>query len=444
VYSNADIILLDDVLSAVDAHVGKHIFDACIRGALQGKTVIFASNQTQFLSGSDRIIVVNEGCIEADGTHDEALAASATMRALVEEGVQTEAGGHGDAAAVAAGALAAGALAAGALAPSRSSGAPERAASSSRVVGLPSAVSTDAEAGAASRLASKNDADKYSLASFHTGFESLPSYYSTSSEEVVAEKDRARRGSGSDSDSDSDRDGDSSDGDEGSLVPLDKKGRIARRGAGGGDEGEDAARSASAREDYKRTAGNLTGEENSETGAVSFGVYRKYASAMGNFVFATIIVLLLAFSVSSVLVNWWLSVWSDAGSEESVGDVTPEHKTLYYLRIYAVITGTSVVFAAGYGLMWALGSVRAGSRLHDTMLASVLAAPTSFFDTTPAGRIINRFSNDLEVGTCKHFLAKKKKKKKKKTEKKHKNPSRVRTNKKKKKKIAPRTQSTCH
>lgn len=47
VYSNRDIFLLDDPLSAVDAHVGKHIFEKCIKKELQGKSVILVTHQLQ-------------------------------------------------------------------------------------------------------------------------------------------------------------------------------------------------------------------------------------------------------------------------------------------------------------------------------------------------------------------------------------------------------------
>ncbi|CAM9715193.1 unnamed protein product, partial [Hapterophycus canaliculatus] len=45
VYSQADVYLLDDVLSAVDAHVGEHIFKHCVRGILRDKAVVMVTHQ---------------------------------------------------------------------------------------------------------------------------------------------------------------------------------------------------------------------------------------------------------------------------------------------------------------------------------------------------------------------------------------------------------------
>ena len=47
VYSNKDIYLLDDPLSAVDIHIGRHIFSECIMKQLKGKTVLFVTHQLQ-------------------------------------------------------------------------------------------------------------------------------------------------------------------------------------------------------------------------------------------------------------------------------------------------------------------------------------------------------------------------------------------------------------
>jgi len=69
VYNDADIFLFDDPLSAVDAHVGKKIFEECINGHLKGKTRIFVTHQLQFLPKGDNIIVLKDGKIQASGSY---------------------------------------------------------------------------------------------------------------------------------------------------------------------------------------------------------------------------------------------------------------------------------------------------------------------------------------------------------------------------------------
>jgi len=91
IYSGAEIILLDDVLSAVDVHVGKHIFENAIRGNYaiaknsnlpnekEGEnsekeikpTRIFVTHQLDFLSSADQIIVMEGGTIIGRGTFEE-------------------------------------------------------------------------------------------------------------------------------------------------------------------------------------------------------------------------------------------------------------------------------------------------------------------------------------------------------------------------------------
>ncbi|KAL0104937.1 hypothetical protein PUN28_016527 [Cardiocondyla obscurior] len=71
VYADSDIYLLDDPLSAVDAHVGKHMFEECIDKYLRGKTRILVTHQLQYLRDVGRIIVLKDGAIQAEGTFDE-------------------------------------------------------------------------------------------------------------------------------------------------------------------------------------------------------------------------------------------------------------------------------------------------------------------------------------------------------------------------------------
>lgn len=97
VYTDADIYILDDPLSAVDAHVGKHIFDALIgpKGLLKNKvnyiiynkfkfnmcfilvfifkTRVFATNSLNFLPECDRVIMLNDGNIQEIGKYEQLI-----------------------------------------------------------------------------------------------------------------------------------------------------------------------------------------------------------------------------------------------------------------------------------------------------------------------------------------------------------------------------------
>jgi ABC-type multidrug transport system fused ATPase/permease subunit len=59
VYREADIYLLDDPLSAVDTRVGRHLFDDCICGFLEGKTRVLVTHQLQYLHTADDIVILS-------------------------------------------------------------------------------------------------------------------------------------------------------------------------------------------------------------------------------------------------------------------------------------------------------------------------------------------------------------------------------------------------
>uniref|UniRef100_A0A8B9LI33 ABC-type glutathione-S-conjugate transporter n=1 Tax=Astyanax mexicanus TaxID=7994 RepID=A0A8B9LI33_ASTMX len=75
VYRKADIYLLDDPLSAVDAHVGQHIFDKVIgpKGVLRDKTRVLVTHGTSFLPQADLILVLVDGEITESGSYQELL-----------------------------------------------------------------------------------------------------------------------------------------------------------------------------------------------------------------------------------------------------------------------------------------------------------------------------------------------------------------------------------
>ncbi|XP_066143697.1 probable multidrug resistance-associated protein lethal(2)03659 isoform X2 [Euwallacea fornicatus] len=71
VYKKADIYLLDDPLSAVDTHVGKHIFNECIQQYLRGKCVVLVTHQPQYLRNAEKIYLLDNGSVNFSGSFGE-------------------------------------------------------------------------------------------------------------------------------------------------------------------------------------------------------------------------------------------------------------------------------------------------------------------------------------------------------------------------------------
>ncbi|XP_058061172.1 ATP-binding cassette sub-family C member 4-like [Anopheles bellator] len=109
VYRRADVFLLDDPLSAVDAHVGKHLYDLCLGphgrlGALK-TTRILVTHQVHFLKDADWVVVMNDGRVQAQGTPHELAQNGIDFVELVEKKVTddescTEGGDTGSVSAV--------------------------------------------------------------------------------------------------------------------------------------------------------------------------------------------------------------------------------------------------------------------------------------------------------------------------------------------------------
>lgn len=83
VYSDADIYLLDDPFSAVDAHTAASLFNDCVMGALVKKTVVLVTHQVEFLPSVDCILVMQGGEIQQSGHYNDLLHAGETFEQLV-------------------------------------------------------------------------------------------------------------------------------------------------------------------------------------------------------------------------------------------------------------------------------------------------------------------------------------------------------------------------
>uniref|UniRef100_A0A670HSL5 ATP binding cassette subfamily C member 6 n=1 Tax=Podarcis muralis TaxID=64176 RepID=A0A670HSL5_PODMU len=94
VYSSADLYLLDDPLSAVDVHVGKHLFEKVIgpSGLLKNKTRILVTHNLAILSQTDIVVMMEDGRITEMGSYKDLL----SRRANFAELIQTFGGGKED------------------------------------------------------------------------------------------------------------------------------------------------------------------------------------------------------------------------------------------------------------------------------------------------------------------------------------------------------------
>jgi len=142
----------------------------------------------------------------------------------------------------------------------------------------------------------------------------------------------------------------------------------------------------------KGTAGRptrlMTSEER-DTGAVSFQVYKGYFVKAGGIWTMIVLVLLLALTqMARIGTDVWLGYWSSKTFPFSEGT---------YMGVYVVWGAFQGLFTLATGFMFAFIGIAASSSLHNGTLRAVLGSPAAFFDTTPVGRIINRFSKDIDA-----------------------------------------------
>lgn len=259
IYFNAELVLMDDPLSAVDAHVGRHIMDKAICGLLKDRCRILATHQLHVLSRCDRIVVMDKGRIHAVDTFDNLMRDDEVFQRLMSTSRQED---------------------------------------------------------------------------------------SEDSEEMTEA------------------------GDETAEEPKEKE--ALEKAAPG-----------------KPTAALMQQEEKA-TASVGWDVWKAYIRASGSYFNAVMVLILLALTnVINIWTSLWLSYWTS--------DKYPQLSTGQYIGIYAGLGGGVVLIMFLFSTyMTTCGTNASKTMLHRAM-TRVLRAPMSFFDTTPLGRITNRFSKDIQV-----------------------------------------------
>ncbi|VDM20631.1 unnamed protein product [Wuchereria bancrofti] len=162
-------------------------------------------------------------------------------------------------------------------------------------------------------------------------------------------------------------------------------------------------------------------EENFGSSAVSWAVYKQYIDAAdGRWIWVVLLLAFIGNVVASIFSTAWLSQWLKYGHSQQLFKATPILRHNFqivnisgeihvelssiaeseYTSYYAAIYGFSVIILFVSGLLKALifvhVSLNAASQLHNRMFDSVIRGTVRFFDTTPSGRILNRFSKDMD------------------------------------------------
>uniref|UniRef100_A0A663MLG7 Multidrug resistance-associated protein 4 n=1 Tax=Athene cunicularia TaxID=194338 RepID=A0A663MLG7_ATHCN len=90
VYQDADIYLLDDPLSAVDAEVGRHLFEKCICQALHQKISVLVTHQLQYLRAANQILILKDGKMVGKATYAEFLRSGIDFASLLKKDEEVE------------------------------------------------------------------------------------------------------------------------------------------------------------------------------------------------------------------------------------------------------------------------------------------------------------------------------------------------------------------
>ncbi|KAL3972080.1 microtubule-associated serine/threonine kinase [Sarotherodon galilaeus] len=309
VYSQADIYLLDDPLSAVDSHVGKHLFENVIgpNGILKNKTRILVTHGISFLPYVDKIVVLENGVISEVGSYENLCASGGAFSKFV---------------------------------------------------------------------------DTYAKEQSNQGNSETDEGQDAEDFELIPDEDDAQP-----------------DGPLEDTVSLTvKRENSIRRSQRNGSVRlrRNTSLKKSANADEPQKGQKLIEKETMETGQVKLAVFLQYLRAMGWGYSA--MVFLIYFTQNAALIgqNLWLSDWT-SDSVEYYNMTYPSWKRDTRVGVFGALGVAQGLFVFLGTLLLANASINAARILHSRLLNNILRVPMVFFDTTPIGRVINRFA---KVGSC--------------------------------------------
>ncbi|XP_028942698.1 canalicular multispecific organic anion transporter 1 isoform X2 [Antrostomus carolinensis] len=308
VYSNADIYVLDDPLSAVDAHVGKYLFDHVLgpKGLLQKKTRILVTHSISFLPQVDNIVVLVAGAVSEHGSYSTLLANRGAF---------------------------------------------------SQFLNLYGSQEEDASKKNTTAVALAGDEEQ--------GDEDLEPCVEESPDDVV-------------------------------TMTLKREASIHRREFSRSlSKNSTNSWNKTQEEPPKKLKGQqLIEKEAVETGKVKFSMYLRYLRAVGLWYSFWVAMGYVGQYVAFVGTNLWLSAWTD-DAQRYLNQTYPVEQRDLRIGVFGALGVSQALFLLFATILSAYGAMRASRIMHQQLLSNILRVPMSFFDTTPTGRIVNRFAKDI-------------------------------------------------
>ncbi|CAL1542108.1 unnamed protein product [Lymnaea stagnalis] len=346
VYSQADIYLMDDPLSAVDSHVGRHIFEQVLGkgGLLHGKTVMLVTHGIHWLPSVDTIVVMSNGTISEYGTYEELLSRNGAFaqflaqyltKEMEKEDTQTE--------------------------------------------------ETDivVKADILRRLASVTSDSESLINPRQPGISRLLSSDLEKSQQHLTSHEQSKKQS-------------KADHEQLKASAVYSHLESSQRS----DLREHTELIRSFKENPNLDQSKLITDEEMAEGKVNWSVYWHVIKSLGLGNAFIIMLLLVCYHVTFNYTNIWLADWSD---DSELGNFTgmPQNssdrqdKNVFYIGVYTGLGLGQTIFVIAYSIVLQVRHVETSRKLHSELLFNIMRAPMSFFDTTPMGRILNRFSGDI-------------------------------------------------
>lgn len=390
VYAGAQLYLLDDPLSAVDAHVGRQIFDQCICHQLRKATRVLVTHQLQYLPSADLVVVMNQGRITHRGKYEELIRRGVDFHQYAlhsHEEEETEC---------------------------RTKNVQgERDLTDEKLTRTMNSVEVVASSSYSSQIELGRLHEGRGDSNGHTLLELPPPCTFQEAHMAVTKIDAKAAVAEELSSAVSLSQGDP----ELDLVHLDAAGapggnpHMSTGTAGLSETSPGGTISSEGQEQQqeglkvvlraRENTGDLAQAEDRAEGRVNKTVYKQYIAAWGPH-----FLLPLGMVAGATLEyglqmgqNFVLSAWANE-TQKATKAGGPQEATEHnasFMGVYFVLGMASIAMGLVATAALVVGTINASRVLHQRLLKKVVRLPMSFFDSQPTGRLLNRFTKDTEA-----------------------------------------------